>query len=254
MNTTPRPTSFACPVPGCTHSLTGTASPFSSKIALLHHLNTTSHRATHYLTDFSSCAASGIFHCCRSTCPSSPKTFFPSLRSLTIHNNTHHPPPHVPPPATHPFTSPVDTPLHNDHSPQLHIATSTLYTSSPRQTTNHWPHGISFISTAYDHEPPDFRTTWRHFLKGRNKASFITLQSAIVRAIASSYNSPPTTNTTSAPFWWLLLHLDMLITDHRHNRPRKHPTRQQALHAASPRQTTSRPFAAHTPSRLHTPW
>ena len=211
MNTPPRPSSFACPVPGCTHSLTGTAPPFSSKIALLHHLNTTSHRTTHHLTDLSSCAASGIFHCCRSTCPSSPKTFFPSLRSLTIHNTTHHPSPHGPPPATHPTTPPDAAPLAGEHSSQLHIATTTLYASSPRQTTNHWHHGIAFISTAYDHEPPDFRTTWRHFLKGRNKASFITLQSAIVRAIASSYNSPPTTNTTSAPFWWLLLHLDMLI-------------------------------------------
>ena len=62
----------------------------------------------------------------------------------------------------------------------------------------------------YNHEPPDFRTTWRHFLKGRNKASFITLQSAIIKAIVSSYidtNSPD----TSAPVWWLLLHLDRLI-------------------------------------------
>ena len=100
--------------------------------------------------------------------------------------------------------------MDNEHSSQLHIATTSLYASSPRQTANHWPHAIAFISTAYDHEPPDFRTTWRHFLKGRNKASFVTLQSAIIRAIASSY-SQPAGHTTSAPFWWLLLHLDMLI-------------------------------------------
>jgi hypothetical protein len=69
-------------------------------------------------------------------------------------------------------------------------------------------HGLSFISTIYDHEPPDLRTTWRHFLKGRNKASFLNLQASLLLTMIYTSSSSP---ASSAPFWWLLLHLDMLI-------------------------------------------
>ena len=202
---------YHCPIPGCSHSSIGDKPPFTTKLSLLNHLNNAAHAETHHLTDLSSCKASSIFHCCCSNCPSSPKKLFPSLRSLRIHTETSHPTPCRPTKQTH---TPPDT--HPDEPPrppsllQLDIATTTLHASSPGNTTNHWMHGLSFIESTYDHEPPDFRTTWRHFLKGRNKASFITLQTAIIRAIALSYdnsNSPD----MSAPFWWLLLHLDMLI-------------------------------------------
>jgi hypothetical protein len=93
---------------------------------------------------------------------------------------------------------------------QVALASQFLHHFSLNNTLNHWDHGILFISNSYDHEPPDFRTTWRHLLKGRNKASFVNLQTSIIKAIAASYNTTRC-NTTSAPFWWLLLHLDMLI-------------------------------------------
>ena len=199
---------YSCPIPGCPHSSIGNKPPFTSKLSLINHLNNKNHTTTHHLADLSSCTTSGIFHCCCSNCPSSPKTFFPSSRSLRIHTETFHPTPrHL----THNTNAPSHPHADQPTLLQLDIATTTLHNSSPgNSTTNHWIHGLSFIETTYDHEPPDFRTTWRHFLKGRNKASFITLHSAIIRAIVSSYaeaNSPD----TSAPFWWLLLHLDMLI-------------------------------------------
>jgi hypothetical protein len=202
------PQHYYCPIPGCPHSSIGNKPPFTTKLSFINHLNNTNHTETHHLTDLSSCTTSGIFHCCCSNYPSSPKTFFPSLRSLRIHTETFHPTPCC-------ITRDTNAPSHPHASQptllQLNIATTTLHESSPRNTTtNRWIHGLSFIGTTYDHEPPDFGTTWRHFLKGRNKASFITLQSAIIRAIVSSYaetNSPD----ISAPFWWLLLHLDMLI-------------------------------------------
>jgi hypothetical protein len=112
------------------------------------------------------------------------------------------------------MSTPDDHTLHptsiDTLSLQVNIATQFLHHFSLNNTLNHWGHGIPFISNTYDHEPPDFRTTWRHLLKGRNKASFVNLQTSIMRAIVASYTST-TCNTTSAPFWWLLLHLDMLI-------------------------------------------
>jgi hypothetical protein len=73
-------------------------------------------------------------------------------------------------------------------------------------------HVLDFITSVYDHEPPDFSTTWRHFLRSCNKSAFcnLQLQASIIRAIVVSNTNCPTIDDT-APFWWLLLHLDMLI-------------------------------------------
>ncbi len=82
---------------------------------------------------------------------------------------------------------------------------------------NKWLGGIDFISTAHDHEPPDFRSTWRPFLKNNNKKRFLTLQSDLVRAVGvASRDYDPTqplgpSSPDPTPFWWLLVHLEMLI-------------------------------------------
>jgi hypothetical protein len=198
-------TTYFCPVLGCTHSADNTNAQFPSKLALLRHLNTPAHKTTHRLTDLSHCVPLGIFHCCCLTCPSVPRTFFPSIRALTIHSNASHPkPPHISP---HNIL-----PRHDPHHPPspLEIASHTLHCFSHTSVVNHWEHGLTFISNTYDHEPPDFRTTWRHFLKSRYKASFFNLKTSIISAITASYSASPS-NATLAPFWWLLLHLDMLI-------------------------------------------
>ena len=206
---------YFCPIPGCAHSDTATTTPFSSKLTLLRHLNTTTHEPTHHLTDLSRCTRLDVFHCCCENCPSSPRTFFHSSRSLAIHNNASHPPPSIFIPTTH-----HEPPPSYPYTTEFAIASTVIHHYSSSHILNHWEKGLSFIATAYDHEPPDFRTTWRHFLKGRNKASFVNLQTSIIRSIVASYTTTES-ESTSAPFWWLLLHLDMLIfapsTSHQRN-------------------------------------
>jgi hypothetical protein len=145
---------YFCPIPRCAHSDTATT-PFTSKLSLLRHLNTETHKQTHHLTNLSRCATLGIFHCCCKDCPSSPRTFFPSSRCLTIHKNASHPPsPHTIPtdsPTTHPLPPPSYT-----HIEAFAIASHTIHHYSSQHVLNHWEKGLSFISTTYDHELPDF--------------------------------------------------------------------------------------------------
>ena len=188
-----------CPIRGCNHSIDGTHAPFLTRTTLIRHLHSPTHATTHHLVNHTLCATAGIYTCCKSNCPSSPKIFFSSLRALHDHCTTIHPPPPYPPPTPN---IPPSTPFAiSSHLLQIH---------APPHTVNHWMHGLDFINSVYDHEPPDFRTTWRHFLRSRNKSAFCNLQASIIRAIVVSSTNCPIIDDTS-PFWWLLLHLDMLI-------------------------------------------
>jgi hypothetical protein len=62
----------------------------------------------------------------------------------------------------------------------------------------------------YSHKLPNFCTTWRHFLRSHSKSTFCNLQAAIIQATLTSSTTSTNIDDT-APFWWLLLHLDMLI-------------------------------------------
>ena len=79
-----------------------------------------------------------------------------------------------------------------------------------------------------DHGPPDFRTTWHHLLRFRNKSAFCNLQATIFPAIVVSTTNCNTADNT-APFWWLLLHPNMLIflrpplTNNKTTPPSKNP-------------------------------
>ena len=171
---------------------------FLTQTTLIRHLHSPTHATTHHLVNHTLCATAGIYTCCKSSCPASPKIFFSSLRALHDHGTTIHPPPPSPPPTPN---IPPSTPFA--------ISSHLLHCHPPPHTVNHWMHGLDFITSVYDHEPPDFRTTWRHFLRSRNKSAFCNLQASIIRAIVVSNTSCPTIDDT-APFWWLLLHLDML--------------------------------------------
>jgi hypothetical protein len=188
-----------CPIQGCMHSsLIGNLS-FLTKTILLCHLNNANHKSTHHLTNHSICKEIVIYTCCSSACPSSPNGFFGSLQRLTIHNNASHPPPNPPIPAHNtPPTSPLD------------ISFQIIHCFSSPHVLNHWGHRLTFIATVYDHKPPNFPTTWQHFVKGCNKFSFLNLQASILRAITTCYTNRDSVDM-SASFWWLLLHLDMLI-------------------------------------------
>ena len=96
-------------------------------------------------------------------------------------------------------------------------------------------HELDFISSVYDHQPPDFRITWRHFLQSCNKSAFCNLQALIILAIIISTTSCLSIDDT-APFWWLLLHLDMLIfapsTHHQRSNSSIHETIHDCIDAA----------------------
>jgi hypothetical protein len=131
---------FFCPIRGCPHSIDGDKAPFLTRSTLIRHLHTPSHSSTHHLVNQTRCANAGIYTCCTSSCPSSPKIFFSSLRALHDHCITIHPPlpllqlspPNPPPP-----------PL------QSHLISSTLIPPHTQQTIGL----MVFISS------PQFTTT-----------------------------------------------------------------------------------------------
>jgi hypothetical protein len=175
---------FFCPTGGgCSHSPAGNNRPFTTHTTLLRHLNSSTHASTHHLANHAICANAGISTCCHCSCPAKPNIFFSSSRAYNVHCPTAH---HPPPPPTTAHTETPSTPFT--------ITTQFLHLSSIMPTTsNHWLHGLAFISTMYSHEPPDFRTTWHHFLQSRNKSAFCNLQAAIIQA--RSLPPPPTAPT-----------------------------------------------------------
>ena len=130
----------ACILTGCPHSIDGDKAPFLTQTPLIRHLHTPSHSSTHHLVNHTRCANAGIYTCCTSSCPSSPKIFFSSLRALHDHCVAIHPPPLSPPPVP---TEPPSTPFA--------ISSHLLHSHSPAHTANHWAHGL--ISS------PQFTTT-----------------------------------------------------------------------------------------------
>jgi hypothetical protein len=62
----------------------------------------------------------------------------------------------------------------------------------------------------YRHEPPDLHTTWQHLVRSQNLSAFSNFQASIIQAIVKA-NTTCDSIDYSAPFWWLLFHLNMLI-------------------------------------------
>jgi hypothetical protein len=178
---------FFCPIGVCSHSPVGNIPPFTTRTTLLPHLNSFAHASTHHLANHAICATAEIYTCCHTStsCPAKPNIFFSSRRAYNDHCSTAH---HPPPPPTNVPTKPPSTPFT--------IATQFLHHNSIVSTTNHWINGLDFISMVYSHELPDFRTTWRHFLRSRNKSTFCNLQAAIIQAILTS--STTSTNIDDA--------------------------------------------------------
>ena len=188
--------SFRCPLPGCAHSHGNTNThSFATQSTLLRHLNHNDHQHTFHLADQTICTSANIYSCCHTTCPTAPTRFFRSLDELSHHNTTHHPPPHA-----MSNLQPIPT-------TQTDISTAHFFANASDGSRNLWHHGIPFILSNTTHHPPDFRSTWRRHLKKRNKANFLRLQAHTIFAISDAYAY----SLDSTPFWWLLLHLDMLV-------------------------------------------
>jgi hypothetical protein len=67
-----------------------------------------------------------------------------------------------------PHDLPTYDPTHTPTTPLL-LSTSFLYPEANSGTHNLWHHGLHFISSKYDHHPPDFQSNWDHHLKRDNK-------------------------------------------------------------------------------------
>ncbi len=159
---------YRCPIPGCAHSSTGTAPPFTTKLALLHHINAPSHRNTHHLMSFPSCTTSDIYQCCRSDCPSSQKRFFPSLRSLHTHNNTYHKPP------TPAATSPGNTiRIINRHHTQPLATRTFIHRKSIHPRASRLPHNLAALPERPEqsiiHHPPISNNTGHRIILHNNR-------------------------------------------------------------------------------------
>ena len=188
---------FACPIVGCPHYPQGHGPKFSSLSNLIRHLKGEDHTNSHHLLNHTICNEIKLYRCTHHTCTTNPDKYFQSKRALDDHNATHHT---VPTPPLH-HTEDNDTTI----TPMSY--TDIIFNHPGSETMiNKWTHGLRFISENYNTHRPHFRSTWRRFLKRNNKLKFYHTLSQIITAIVHS-------NTTgnSEPFWWLLLHFEMLI-------------------------------------------
>ena len=180
---------LSCPIRGCPHSINGSARKFTTPSTIIRHLHSDSHQHSLHLIDPSICHEVGIYICSHSSCPCSPNTTFSTKTALDRHNEEHHtstsPPLHSPmsppPPSssqsTYTFTPTIQPPSNtNTHNlPTYHplsICNSLLSPSGPEDSSHtivSWADGLAFIRDTYTHDPPDFRTNWRRYLKGNNK-------------------------------------------------------------------------------------
>ena len=177
---------FPCPITGCKHSREGSLQPFRTLTTLIRHLHSHDHSQSQHLLDYSICHEINLYSCSHHNCLYRPRRFFHSKRALIDHNSTFHQLPRPNPNAT------LSSIIFNCHSnSHLH---------------NNWDQGTSFILDHYDHDPPPFRTTWRLFLKGNNHKRFYTIQAKIIESIIKSQSLDAAT-----PYWWLLVHLELLI-------------------------------------------
>ncbi len=183
---------YPCPITSCSHSKTSKSKPFSTITTLIQHLHSKNHKHSQHMVDLSICRDINLYCCSHHTCLSNPKRFFARKQELISHTSKYHSIP----------------PINNTLQPQPppNDLTTTIFNSLPNEhLLNHWTTGINFIQNNYDHPPPNFRTTWRHLVSGNNEKRFLTLQSKIIETIIQS------TVESSSSFWWLLIHLELLI-------------------------------------------
>ena len=179
-----------CPIIGCKYANTTTSQPFHTITILIRHLQSTDHKNSLHLIDHSVCHEIKLYTCSHLSCNSHPGHFFASKRALDDHNTMHHPA------------------LHHYHSstPISTYADTIFNSHASSHLTNNWTHGINYILSNYDRDPPHYRSTWRRFLDGNNKKRFTILHAKLIETIIHSQST-----NDSAPFWWLLFHLELLI-------------------------------------------
>ena len=187
---------FSCPIIGCPHYPSGQGRKLTCLNKLIRHLKSDDHATSRHLLDHTLCNKLNLYRCTHFACSKSKDTFFTSNRALTEHNSKFHP-------ATW-TTIPTCTFLPTNPLKQY---TDIIFDIAGNESLcNNWSTGINYILENYNNNPPHFRSTWRHLLRGNNKARSNLLLTQIIKALLASH-----TINESAPFWWLLFHFDMLI-------------------------------------------
>lgn len=181
-----------CPITGCNHSHNGSAHPFQTITTLIRHLQSQDHQHSLHLLDHSICHDINLYTCTHNNCAPHPGCFFTSKRALHDHNTTHHP---------------VLSPHHSTATTPSPPFTDIIFNSQAHShLVNNWATAIPFILDHYDHSPPHFRSTMLRCLDGTNLKRFHLLHAKIIETILHSH-----TTDSSAPFWWLLFHLELLV-------------------------------------------
>ena len=185
--------SYPCPIIGCPHYPRGHGPKLHSLSNLIRHLRGEDHLKSRHLLDHTICNEINLFRCTHSACTSNMDIFFQSQQQLNDHNNIYHS---------------TTTPPPNDQHMNSFDEYSNIIFHRPgsEHLTNNWNSGVEFILNNYDSPRPHFRSSWRRFLRGKNKTIFYRTMSLIITAILKS-----TTTNEAEPFWWLLLHYEMLI-------------------------------------------
>jgi hypothetical protein len=206
---------FACPIIGCPHYPRGPGPKFSCLSNLIRHLNGDDHTNSRHLLDHTICNEIKLHRCTHHNCSAKSDIFFQSKQGLDNHNNIHHAKP----------TRQQLSEANNNTNPLSTYTDIIFKHPGSENLTNNWTEGLSFISTNYDSRRPHFRSTWRRFLTRNNKAKFYHTLSQIIAAIAQS-------NLTDddEPFWWLLLHFEMLILAPTPQQSRGNKSVKQIIH------------------------
>ena len=155
---------FNCPIIGCHHYPKGTGRKFSDLTHLIRHLKGNDHNKSRHLLDHTLCNKIKLYRCTHQDCRSNPNIFFPSKRALDDHNSHHHTPLCIPIPNT--------TLYQDNHTLPYDYTHPLFYTPGNENLTNNWNSGVEFILNNYDSPRPHFRSSWRRFLRGKNKTIF----------------------------------------------------------------------------------
>ena len=224
------PNELWCPMVGCNHYNDGyPITRLPDKAVVLQHLRGESHKCLPpHLVDANVCRRVGLFYCTAGNCPCpESERFFTSETALRRHEQEHHAAPtaHIPSvqdPSTSNSTYNSSNLSRNNFTHyftplpvNVSLANAALATTSPDRPPM-WPDAFSFISHKYEHDPPSFRSNWYHYLKNGSRKAFNSLMHDIINTIIKSSANPTAYETSdpltsSAPFWWLLVHLEMLI-------------------------------------------
>ena len=132
------------------------------------------------MVDMYVCRKVGLFYCTAGDCPCTDSDrFFTSKEALRRHNRDYHPAT-IANAQTSQGSAQQPAPPPNVTLCQQRLTDPT--SAQPAQ----WERGLRFISLNYEHDPPDFRSNWYHWLKNSTRSSWNLLLKDIITATIQS--------------------------------------------------------------------